>query len=190
MPIRCRFSLLFLFLLHALAINAANPIRPPVDLINNLTRGGFLRFGFFPPGPPEKKYLYIIPDTDLGIVFTALGQIPTRNEAIAKKVVLDAIHDSLDYRIVAKMPGQGYKVQQGNFLMSVSHSAGASELTWGMWTILLSAINGYVMAYPGYDFQFEVRKYKEDDIEGYVIGAGFGITRGVRNPPATTPSAG
>lgn len=45
------------------------------------------------------------------------------------------------------------------------------------------------MAYPGYDFQFAIRKYKEDDIEGYVIGAGFGITREVKKPPAK-PSVG
>ncbi|KAL8920224.1 MAG: hypothetical protein Q9208_006389 [Pyrenodesmia sp. 3 TL-2023] len=185
MQIHCRFSLLFLFLLHTLVINAATPIRPPLSLIENLTKGGFLKHGFFPPGPPEKKYLYIVPNTNLGMVFTVLGQIPNRNEAIVKKTIQESIYESLNYRVVAKMPGQGYKLQEGNFLISVNHAAGASELTWGMWTILLSGINGYVMAYPGYDFQFEIRKYSQEDIVGYIIGAGFGVTRQVKKPPAT-----
>lgn len=97
------------------------------------------------------------------------------------------MHESLDYRIGAKMPGQGYKVQEGNFLMTVNPAVGVSELTWGMWTILLSGINGYVMAYPGFDFQFQIRKYKEEDIAGYVIGTGFAMTREAKKPPAKAP---
>lgn len=62
--------------------------------------------------------------------------------------------------------------------MSVSHSVGASDLTWGMWTIVLTGMNGYVQAYPGYDFQFEIRLMQGEEIEGYVIGAGFAMTRG------------
>lgn len=131
----------------------------------------------FPPGPPEQRYLYIIPDTDLGVEFSSLGLIPHRDETAVKKVISDAIHDSIRYRLSAKMPGHGYKEQEGDFLLSVSHSAGQSELTWGMWTIVLTGINGYVQAYPGYDFQFTIRKYGPADIAGYVIGAGFTMTR-------------
>ncbi|KAL8659928.1 MAG: hypothetical protein Q9202_006883 [Teloschistes flavicans] len=131
----------------------------------------------FPPGPPEQRYLYIIPDTDLGVVFAPLGLIPHRDETAVRKVISDAIHDSIAYRINAKMPGHGYKEQEGGFLLSVSHSAGRSELTWGMWTIVLTGINGYVQAYPGYDFQFTIRRYEPADIAGYVVGAGFAKTR-------------
>ncbi|KAI4130948.1 MAG: hypothetical protein LQ338_001459 [Usnochroma carphineum] len=64
------------------------------------------------------------------------------------------------------MPGHGYHLQVRNFLMSVSHSVGASDLTWGMWTIVLTGMNGYVQAYPGYDFQFEIRLMQGEEIEG------------------------
>ncbi|KAL8927863.1 MAG: hypothetical protein Q9172_001163 [Xanthocarpia lactea] len=139
-----------------------------------------LTLNSFPPGPPMQHYLYLIPDTDLGIEFSPLGQVPRRNEALVKKVIMEGIHDSLEYRVTAKMPGHGYKVQESGFLLSVSHSVGASDLTWGMWTIVLVGINEYVQAYPGYDFQFAIRKFPDEDIEGYVIGAGFAMTRTTR----------
>ena len=52
-----------------------------------------------------------------------------------------------------------------------------SDLTWGMWTIVLTGMNGYVQAYPRYDFLFEVRLVQGWVLEGYVIGAGFAMTR-------------
>lgn len=62
--------------------------------------------------------------------------------------------------------------------MGISHSAGVHDLTWGMWTIVLTALTGYVHAYAGYDFLFEVELIKEGEIRGYGIGAGFAMTRG------------
>ena len=78
----------------------------------------------------------------------------------------------------AKIPGHGYKLQTRSFLVGVSHSAGAHDLTWGMWTIVLTAMKEYTQAYPGYDFLFEVRLLEGQEIAGFVIGAGFALTRG------------
>ncbi|KAL8956991.1 MAG: hypothetical protein Q9193_005624, partial [Seirophora villosa] len=131
----------------------------------------------FPPGPPEPHYLHPIIDSDLAIEFYPLGFIPNRNETLVKDVLRQALYESLNYRTTAKMPGQGYKMQEQEFLLSVSHSAGVGDLTWGMWTVVLGEMQGYVDAYPGYDYQFEIRKYRDWEIRGYVIGAGFVETR-------------
>ena len=90
---------------------------------------------------------------------------------------MEAIRDSLPYRPGAKLPaGGGYKVRVREFLIGVGHSVGVRELTWGLWMMVLEAMNGYVQAYPKYDFEFEIRKYRdEEDIEGYMIGAGFAM---------------
>ncbi|KAI4095731.1 MAG: hypothetical protein LQ344_001448 [Seirophora lacunosa] len=135
------------------------------------------RVGYFPPGPPEPHYLHPIIDSDLAIEFYPLGFIPNRNETLVKDVLRQALYDSLNYRTTAKMPGRGYKMQEREFLLSVSHSAGVGDLTWGMWTVVLGEMQGYVDAYPGYDYQFEIRKYRDWEIAGYVIGAGFVETR-------------
>ncbi len=76
------------------------------------------------------------------------------------------------------MPGHGYQLQSREFLLSVSHSTGRYDLTWGMWTIVLTAMTGYVHAYAGYDFMFEIELIKPGQIMGYIIGAGFAMTRG------------
>lgn len=131
----------------------------------------------FPSGPPENPFYYTIPDSDLAIVFSPLGRIPARNETLVKEVILDALHTSLDYRVTAKIPGHGYKLQERDFLIGVSHTTGVSDLTWGMWTIVLTGMSGYVQAYPRYDFLFEVRLLQGWELEGYVIGAGFAMTR-------------
>lgn len=57
-------------------------------------------------------------------------------------------------------------------------SPGEETLTWGRWTDALEGMGGYVVAYPGYDFSF--RLWVVPDVgtsEGYVVGAGFAITR-------------
>ncbi|CAL8576558.1 hypothetical protein XPA_002433 [Xanthoria parietina] len=184
MAVRNTRSLLWLFLFQLVAIHTvlAAAIRPvqSIALIANLTRTGLLpsELQYFPPGPPEPHYPYIIPNTDLGIEFSPLGLIPHRNEALVKKVLLDSIHDSLGYRVSAKMPARGYMMQEEGFLLSVGHSTGASDFTWGMWTIVLSGLNEYVAAYPGFDFQFLVRRWRtEEELRGDVIGAGFAKSR-------------
>ena len=69
-------------------------------------------------------------------------------------------------------------MQEEGFLLSVGHSTGASDFTWGMWTIVLSGLNEYVAAYPGFDFQFLVRRWRtEEELRGDVIGAGFAKSR-------------
>ncbi|KAL9029225.1 MAG: hypothetical protein Q9196_002506, partial [Gyalolechia fulgens] len=123
-------------------------------------------------------YFYMIPDTDTVVEFSPLGRIPGRNETLVKEVIHEALHDSLSWRTAAKMPGQGYKLQARNFVMGVTHTVGVRELTWGMWTTVLVAMGDYVRAYPGYDFLFEVRLLRGEDIAGFDIGAGFAMTRG------------
>lgn len=132
----------------------------------------------FPPGPPSDPFYYIIPDTDLAIHFAPLGLIPGRNETLVTNVLREAFYTSLDYRVTAKMPGHGYQLQEREFLLSVSHSAGMHDLTWGMWTIILTAMTGYVHAYAGYDFMYEIECIPEGQIRGHMIGAGFAMTRG------------
>lgn len=46
-----------------------------------------------------------------------------------------------------------------------------------MWTIVLTGMSGYVQAYPGYDFMFEIEMVGEEELRGVVIGAGFAMTR-------------
>lgn len=95
---------------------------------------------------------------------------------------MDALYTSLDFRVTATMPDDGYQMTKGNFLLGVTHSVlteGERELTWGMWTVVLTGMSGYVQAYPGYDFSFEIRLMAgEEEIEGHVIGTGFAMTRG------------
>ncbi|KAL8852069.1 MAG: hypothetical protein Q9221_002999 [Calogaya cf. arnoldii] len=197
-------SLLLLVLIHLLAIKhvSSAAIRPPQSLapIAPLTRAGTFspklqlcvtcplqyksvsppptNTPSFPPGPPEDHYPYLLPsDPNLGIEFHPLGLVPHRNEALVKKVLLDAIHATLDKRVGAKMPGHGYQIQEGGFLLSVGHSMGASELAWGMWTRILEGLEDYVKAYPGYDFQFQIRTWREEELRGRVIGAGFAKVR-------------
>ncbi|KAL8683008.1 MAG: hypothetical protein Q9186_001003 [Xanthomendoza sp. 1 TL-2023] len=177
--------LLFLLLLQfqTLLVRASpHPLlsKPSPALIANLTRTNHPPpgLGTFPPGIPEDPFPYVIPDTDLAITFSPLGQPPDRNETTVKRLLMSCIQDSLSKRITAKIPVRGLQAQEGGFLLSVGHSTGAYDLTWGMWTIVLTAINGYVRAYPGYDFSFVVRRFRGDeDLEGYVIGAGFAKTR-------------
>lgn len=76
------------------------------------------------------------------------------------------------------MPGHGYKLQEQNFIVGVTHAAGMHELTWGMWTTILTSMMGYVQAYPGYDFLFEIRLMEGGELAGFVVGAGFAMTRG------------
>lgn len=76
------------------------------------------------------------------------------------------------------MPGHGYQVQDKNFIVGVTHAVGRQELTWGIWTKILIGMTGYVQAYPGYDFLFEIRLLEDEEIAGIVIGAGFALTRG------------
>lgn len=132
----------------------------------------------FPPGPPSNPFFYVIPDSDLILEFSPLGRNPTRNETLVSETLLDALHTSLDYKVSAKLTGHGYKLQNGDFLVGVSHYAGVHLLTWGMWTVVLTGMMGYVQAYAGYDFAFEIRLVEGEEIEGFVIGAGFAITRG------------
>ena len=99
-----------------------------------------------------------------------------------QRVVSEAIHESLRYRVTAKVPAKGWKLEVNDFLLSLTHFSGTYELTWGMWTLVLQQFagrDGYVAAYPGYDFQFEIRKYQGWEIEGHIIGAGFVWTRKV-----------
>ncbi|KAL9002719.1 MAG: hypothetical protein Q9188_004372 [Gyalolechia gomerana] len=180
-----KFDLLLLLLLRALLINALPPIKPdsqssPPNPITAITGPGFLDkiLNAFPPGPPEAHYFYIIPDTDIAIEFSPLGLIPGRNETLVKEVFHEALLDSLNWRTTAKMSQQGYKLQVQNFLMGVTHTVGVRELTWGMWTMVLAAMSGYVRAYSGYDFLFEVRLLRGQEVAGLAIGAGVAMTRG------------
>ena len=136
-----------------------------------------LHYSSFPPGPPSNPFFYTIPGSELMLEFSPLGLIPDRNESLVSRVLFDAIHTSLDYRVNAKMPGHGYKLQDQNFVVSVTHTVGKQELTWGMWTIILTGMIGYVQAYPGYDFLFEIRLMEAETLAGSVIGAGFAVTR-------------
>ncbi|KAI4168985.1 MAG: hypothetical protein LQ343_006016 [Gyalolechia ehrenbergii] len=180
-----RFDLLFLLLLQALLINALPPIKPDPQSsrpkpITAITKPGFLDkiLNAFPPGPPEAHYFYIVPDTDIAIEFSPFGFIPGRNETLVQDVFYETLHDSLNWRIAARMPEQGYKLQVRDFLISVMPTVGVRELTWGLWTMVLAAMGGYVRAYSGYDFMFEVRLLREQEVEGLAIGTGFAMTRG------------
>lgn len=75
------------------------------------------------------------------------------------------------------MPGHGFQTQDGEFLIGVNHAVGMQDFTWGMWTIVLTGMAGYVNAYPGWDFMFEVEVMEPWDIKGLNVAAGFAMTR-------------
>lgn len=94
----------------------------------------------------------------------------------------EAIQASVNpYRPQTALSEDGYQLQHGGFLLGVTPSAqipGEERLTWGMWTKALTGIHGYVEAYPGYDFSFEIWLIPAvGQSQGYVIGAGFALTR-------------
>ena len=139
----------------------------------NLTR--------FPPGPPASQFFYEIPWTSLVLELNALGLIRGRDETVVKNVLDEAFRASLDHPPHVGMPGTGYQLQEGNFLLGVAPSRtlpGEQRLKWQMWTETLTALFGYTRAYPGYDFTFEIWLSPEvGPSNGYVIGTGFGIWR-------------
>ncbi|KAL8783076.1 MAG: hypothetical protein Q9213_004888 [Squamulea squamosa] len=180
--IRHGFHLGLLFLIQTLAINALPAIFQPTTPLTRLANGTTPIFitkelSYFPPGPPEEHYLHPILDTDLAILFSPLGKITGRDETIVHQVFRVALYESLDFRTTAKLPGTGYHKQIQNFLLSVTHSVGLRDLTWGMWTIYVRALDEYARAYPGYDFLFELKQYRGWEIQGYQIAAGFVETR-------------
>lgn len=101
---------------------------------------------------------------------------------MVKQVLSEATHASLDpYRPQVAISEDGYQLQGKGFLLGVTPSAeipGEEHLTWGGWTDALTGIHGYVEAYPGYDFTFDIWVTPAiGQSKGYVIGAGFAITR-------------
>ena len=85
------------------------------------------------------------------------------------------------YRPEVAISEDGYKLQEGAFLIGVTPSAvipGEERLTWGLWSDVLLGMKGYTEAYPGFDFIFDIWLTPQvGHSKGYVIGAGFAITR-------------
>ena len=111
-----------------------------------------------------------------------LGLIRGRDESTVAKVLAESFRASLDpYRPEVAITEDGCQRQEGSFLLGVTPSArlpGEEPLTWGKWTDALAGIQGYVEAYPGYDFSFEIWLTPAvGHSQGYVIGAGFAMTR-------------
>ena len=139
----------------------------------------------FPLGPPPSSIAYQIPGSDLTLELTSLGFVPGRDEGVVQTVLNNAFRASLiPFRPHQPMDDAGYKMFQGGFILSVSPSSPASRLpteiplTWGMCTESLVGLNGYVEAYPGYDFTFDIRFTPSVGPSlGYVIGSGFAFTR-------------
>ena len=109
--------------------------------------------------------------------FTPTGLVDDRNETLVRKVLHDAFDYSLTNRASAKLPSRGYYLQEDYFCVSVSHSVGNSELSWGMWTIILTGMTAYVSAYPRYDFLFEIILFDKWHIKSRKIAAGFTLMR-------------
>ena len=55
----------------------------------------------------------------------------------------------------------------------MAHFVGRRDLTWGMFTVVMTSVKGYLQAYPGYDFSFDVRLFREMSLDNVVIAAGF-----------------
>ena len=94
-----------------------------------------------------------------------------------KQVLLAAIRAAINTKGNLIIPAPGYRLQEDDFLLSVTHTVGMRKLTWHMWTRVLQALMDYVKAYPTWDFEFEIRLVPEESFMGYVIGAGFAKTR-------------
>ena len=71
------------------------------------------------------------------------------------------------------MPASGYKIQEDYFTIVVNHAVGRFELTWGMWTVVLTGMRAYVNAYSKYDFLFEVVVFGEGQLGNRKIAARF-----------------
>ena len=109
--------------------------------------------------------------------FVPTGLIADRNETLVQKVLRDALYHSLSKRVASKIPGSGYQLQEDSFCIAVNHAVGSSELTWGMWTLILTGMTAYVNAYPKYDFLFEVIVFEPWQLRNRKIGAGFILMR-------------
>ena len=118
---------------------------------------------------------------------STLGLVRGRDETAVQQVLNDAFRASLvPFRPGEAMKDEGYKLNEGGFVLGVSPSSPATRkptevpLTWGMWTECLAGIHGYVDAYPGYDFTFDIWWTPSigTSVGGYVIGSGFAFTRG------------
>ena len=112
----------------------------------------------------------------------ALGHIQGRSEDMVQRVLREATRASLHpYRPQVAISEKGYQLQFGSFLLGLTPSAetvGQERLTWGRWTDALTGIQGYVEAYSGYDLAFDIWVTPEvGQSAGYVVGAGFAITR-------------
>ena len=161
---------------------------PPTSFHSICTNSHSSSFSF-PPGPPPSSIDYQIPGSDLTLELSSLGFIPGRNEAVVRTVLNDAFRASLiPFRPHQSMDEAGYKISEGGFVLGMSPSSAASRLpsqkplTWGMWTESLVGLNGYVEAYPGYDFTFDIRFAPPvGPSVGYVIGSGVAFTRGIVN---------
>ncbi|CAF9932854.1 MAG: hypothetical protein HETSPECPRED_008462 [Heterodermia speciosa] len=181
------FALLFLIRASVVTALPSSPIRANPSSNKDLwsdrhgivTKAGSLAndLSIFPPGPPEERFYYPIPDTDLLLQFSPIGKPPFRREAFAIQAVVDAIHTSLGYKTTAKLPSEGYKINIGDVILGVSHYVGKRDLTWGMFTLVMTSVKSYMQAYPGYDFAFEVRLFQEWGLESFVIASGFMMTR-------------
>lgn len=87
----------------------------------------------FPPGPPEHQFIYTLPGTSSAIIFYPLGFIPHRDERLVRRLLLDALDTSLEFRADAKLPVQrGYHLRIKNMVLAVAHVLGVFELTWGL----------------------------------------------------------
>ena len=117
---------------------------------------------------------------------SSLGLVRGRDERVVERLLNDAFRASLmPFRPNLPIYAEGYKITEGNFNLVVSPSSpatrqpGERELTWGMWTECLAGIHGYVEAYPGYDFSFDIWLTPSVGRSvGYVIGSGVAFTRG------------
>ena len=116
-----------------------------------------------------------------------LGLVRGRDERVVETVLNDAFRASLvPFRPHEPINEEGWKIYEGGFVLGVSPSSRSTQrptekrLTWGMWTECLAGIHGYVEAYPGYDFSFDIWFTPSigTSVGGYVIGSGFAYTRG------------
>ncbi|CAF9910977.1 MAG: hypothetical protein HETSPECPRED_010256 [Heterodermia speciosa] len=137
--------LLQLLLLHTVIINAVPPAEARVkpwhheaptlrlNLPSNQTTPNILsnELTAFPPGPPEHQFIYTLPGTSSAIIFYPLGFIPHRDERLVRRLLLDALDTSLEFRADAKLPVQrGYHLRIKNMVLAVAHVLGVFELTF------------------------------------------------------------
>jgi len=139
----------------------------------------------FPPFPPPNALLHHIPDSSITIRFRSRTYLADRSETDVQTVLEDVIMDSVGYTDRnAVIPEDERDWECGDIVFWLAAERDDPDrgpaLTWGLWTTTLRGVRGYIRAYPGVFFSYEVYVGDEGVRDRWLIGFGS-LTRYIRS---------